>query len=59
MDKTGLGALVAGLVLSAAGLYGIWAFLPHVIDAVKGLVGIVILLIGLFMVLFGILIIKD
>ncbi len=34
-------------------------FLPEVIIAVKGLVGIVIVCIGLMLVLFGILIVKD
>ncbi len=59
MDKTGLVALVAGLALCAIGLYGIWAFLPDVILAVKGLIGIVVLFAGLFLLLFGILIIRD
>jgi hypothetical protein len=59
MDKTGLGALVIGLILCALGLYAIWSFLPEVIVAVKGLIGIVVLLVGLMMFVFGILIIKD
>jgi hypothetical protein len=59
MDKTGIIALVAGLVLCALGIYGIWIFLPDVITAVKGLIGIVVLVAGLFMLLFGILIIRD
>jgi hypothetical protein len=59
MDKTGVVALIIGLVLCALGLYAIWAFLPEVIIAVKGLVGICVLLVGLMMVIFGILIFKD
>jgi hypothetical protein len=59
MDKTGIAALVIGLVLCALGLYAIWAFLPEVIIAVKGLIGIVVLLIGLMMLVFGILIFND
>jgi hypothetical protein len=59
MDKTGIVALVIGLVLCALGLYAIWAFLPEVIIAVKGLIGIVVLLIGLMMLVFGILIFND
>jgi len=59
MDKTGIVALIVGLILCALGVYAIWAFLPEVIIAVKGLVGIVILIIGLMAVVFGILIIKD
>ena len=59
MDKTGLGALIIGIVLCALGLYAIVAFLPEVVIAVKGLIGIVVLLVGLMMVVFGILIFKD
>ncbi len=44
MDKMGLVALIVGLVLCIAGGYAIWAFLPEVITAVKGLIGIVVLL---------------
>jgi hypothetical protein len=59
MDKTGIIALIIGLVLCALGLYAIWAFLPQVIVAVEGLIGIAVLLVGLMMVIFGILIFKD
>ena len=59
MDKTGIAALVVGLVLCALGVYAIWAFLPEVIVAIKGLIGIVVLLAGLMMAIFGILIFKD
>jgi hypothetical protein len=59
MDKTGIIALIIGIVLLVAGGYGIWMFLPDVIVEVKGLIGIVVLLIGLMLVIFGILIIKE
>ncbi|WP_321506224.1 hypothetical protein [uncultured Methanoregula sp.] len=59
MDKTGIIALIIGLVLCALGIYAIWAFLPQVIVAVQGLIGIVILIFGLMMIIFGALIIKD
>jgi hypothetical protein len=59
MDKTGIIALIAGIVLLIIGGYGIWAFLPDVIVAVKGLIGIVVLLAGLMLVIFGILIVKE
>ena len=59
MDRTGIVALIIGLVLSAAGIWAIWVFLPDVIAAVKGLVGIVVLLMGLCLLLFGALVIKD
>jgi len=59
MDKTGIIALIAGIVLLIVGGYGIWMFLPDVITAVKGLIGIVVLLIGLMLVVFGILIVKE
>jgi hypothetical protein len=59
MDKTGLIALIIGLVLCALGGIAIWAFLPEVIIAVKGLIGIAIFLVGIMLVIFGILIFKD
>jgi len=59
MDKTGVVALIVGLVLCAAGIWAIWVFLPEVIVAVKGLIGVVVLLAGLCLLLFGILVIND
>lgn len=59
MDKTGIIALLAGIVLIALGGFAIWAFLPEVIIAVKGLVGIAVVCVALMLILFGILIIKD
>jgi thiol:disulfide interchange protein len=50
MDKMGIIALIVGLILLALGGYAIWAFLPEVIAAVKGLVGIVLVLFGLMIV---------
>lgn len=55
----GLVALIVGLILCIAGGYAIWAFLPEVITAVKGLIGIVVLLAGLMLAVFGLLIIND
>ena len=59
MDKMGSITLIIGLVLCVIGGYAIWAFLPEVIIAVKGLIGIAVLLAGLALVIFGALIIKD
>jgi hypothetical protein len=59
MDKTGIISLILGLVLCALGGYAIWVFLPEVIVAVEGIIGIVVLLAGLLLVIFGILIFKD
>jgi len=59
MDKMGIIALIVGLVLCAIGGYTIWAFLPEVIVAVKGLIGIVVVLAGLMLAIFGILIMND
>lgn len=59
MDKTGLTALVIGLVLCALGGYAIWIFLPDVIIAVKGLIGITLLVAGIMLVIFGALIFRD
>jgi len=59
MDKVGIIALIAGLVLCALGCFAIWAFLPEVIIAVEGLIGIVVLLAGIMLVIFGALIFRD
>lgn len=59
MDKMGIIALLVGIILIALGGYAIWAFLPLVIAAVEGLIGIVLVLCGLMMVVFGILIFKE
>ena len=59
MDKTGIIALLAGIVLIALGGFAIWAFLPEVIIAVKGLIGIAVVCVALMLILFGILIVKD
>jgi hypothetical protein len=59
MDKMGLVALIVGLGLCIAGGYAIWAFLPEVITAVKGLIGIIVLLAGLMLAVFGLLIVND
>jgi hypothetical protein len=59
MDKMGIIALIIGLIFCAIGGFAIWAFLPDVIAAVKGLIGIVVVLVGLMLSLFGILIMND
>jgi hypothetical protein len=59
MDKTGLVTVIIGLVLCALGGYAIWIFQADVIAAVKGLIGIAVLLFGLMLVVFGALIFSD
>jgi hypothetical protein len=59
MDKTGLVALIIGLVLCALGGYAIWIFQTDVIAAVKGLIGISVLFVGIMLVIFGTLIFRD
>jgi hypothetical protein len=59
MDKTGLVTLIIGLVVCALGGYAIWIFLPEVIIAVKGLIGIAVLLVGIMLVILGALIFSD
>jgi hypothetical protein len=59
MDKTGAFSLIIGIALCALGVFAIWAFLPEVIIAIKGLIGIAVVCIALMLILFGILIVKD
>ncbi|NYT07237.1 MAG: hypothetical protein GKC05_03135 [Methanomicrobiales archaeon] len=59
MDKTGLASLVGGILLLGLGGYGIWVFLPEVISVVKGSIGIIAVIIGIFLAIFGAILIKD
>jgi hypothetical protein len=59
MDKMGIIALVVGIVFCIVGGFAIWSFLPEVIVAVKGLIGIVVVLAGIMLAIFGILIMND
>ena len=59
MDKAGLALLIIGLILCALGGYAIWIFLPEVIIAIKGLIGIAVLFIGIILIIFGALIFSD
>jgi len=59
MDKTGLAALIIGLVFCILGGYAISIFLPETIAAVKGLIGIVVFLAGILLLIFGALIFRD
>jgi hypothetical protein len=59
MDKMGIISVIIGLVLLAVGGLAIWIFLPEVIIAVQGLIGIVVVLAGLLFLIFGLLIVND
>ncbi len=59
MDKTGAASLIGGLILLALGAYGIWIFLSDVITVLKGSIGIIAVIIGIFLVIFGAILIKD
>ena len=59
MDKMGLGMLIAGIIMILAGAYGIWFFLPQVIQFVMGGIGIVVLLIGIMLAGIGVILVKD
>ena len=59
MDKMGVISVIIGLALCAIGGYAIWIFIPEVIIAVKGSIGIVAVLVGLLFLIFGLLIVND
>jgi hypothetical protein len=59
MDKMGIISVIIGLALCAIGVYAIWIFIPEVIIAVKGSIGIVAVLVGLLFLIFGLLIVND
>lgn len=59
MDKMGLGMLIVGILLIIGGAYGIWFFLPYVIDFILGGIGIVALLAGIMFAGIGFILVKD
>ncbi|MDD1715009.1 MAG: hypothetical protein LUQ61_07105 [Methanoregulaceae archaeon] len=59
MDKTGVASLIGGIILLALGGYGVWVFLPDVITVIKGSIGIIAIIIGIFLVIFGAILIRD
>jgi hypothetical protein len=59
MDKTGVASLIGGIILLALGAYGVWVFLPDVITVIKGSIGIIAIIIGIFLFIFGAILIKD
>ncbi len=59
MEKMGIAALIIGLILIGAGIYGVYVFLPDVLTFIKGVIGIVGIIIGLFLAIFGALMLKD
>ena len=59
MDKTGVGSLIAGIVLVILGIYGVWVYVPEVISFLKGVIGILGIVIGIFLLIFGAILIKD
>ena len=59
MDKTGVASLIGGIILLALGAYGIWVFLPDVITVLKGSIGIIAVVIGIYLVIFGAILVKD
>jgi hypothetical protein len=59
MDKTGVASLIGGIILLVLGGYGVWVFLPDVITVIKGSIGIIAIIIGIFLVIFGAILIRD
>ncbi|MDD1675635.1 MAG: hypothetical protein LUQ17_02990 [Methanomicrobiales archaeon] len=59
MDKTGVGSLVIGIVLIALGGWGVYAYLDKVILFLQGIIGLLGIFIGIFLVIFGVLMIKE
>jgi hypothetical protein len=59
MDKTGVTSLVIGIILLGLGGWGVWFYLPQVIVFIKGIIGIIGILIGIFLIIFGVLMIRE
>jgi hypothetical protein len=59
MDKMGLAALIGGLILIVVGIYAIIIFQAEVIIALEGAGGIILVIVGVLIAIFGVLLIKD
>jgi hypothetical protein len=59
MDKTGVASLIIGIVLLVLGGWGVFVYFPQVVVFVQGIIGIIGILIGIFLVIFGVLMIRE
>ncbi|MCP1663057.1 MAG: hypothetical protein D5R99_06910 [Methanocalculus sp. MSAO_Arc1] len=59
VDKAGLGSFLFGIILIVLGGYGIYLYIPEVIAVLKGSLGIIAVLIGLFLAVIGFFIMKE
>jgi hypothetical protein len=59
MDKTGVASLIIGIILLVLGGWGVWFYLPQVIVFIEGIIGIIGILIGIFLIIFGVLMIRE
>ncbi|EJG06075.1 hypothetical protein Metli_0097 [Methanofollis liminatans DSM 4140] len=59
MDRTGIGMVVAGLVLAAIGIYGIMLLPSEVVAFLVGLVEIAVVIVGLGLIVIGAVMAKD
>jgi hypothetical protein len=59
MDKTGVGSLVIGIILLVLGGWAVWIYFDEVILFLQGVIGIIGILIGIFLIIFGILMIRE
>ncbi len=48
------GEILLGVVLAALGIAGIWVFKWQVLDVIKGVIGIIVLLVGAVFLMIGI-----
>ncbi|MBP2146830.1 ABC-type multidrug transport system permease subunit [Methanofollis sp. W23] len=59
MDKTGVAMIVIGLVLIAAGIYGITLLTPEVVTFLIGLIELAIVIVGLGLLVVGAIMAKE
>ena len=59
MDRTGIGMVVAGLVLAAIGIYGIMLLPPEVVAFLVGLVELAVVVVGLGLIVIGAVMAKE
>jgi hypothetical protein len=59
MDRTGIGMVIAGLVLAAIGIYGVTLLPPEVVAFLIGLVELAVVIVGIGLIVIGAIMAKE
>ena len=59
MDKMVILEIIVGIIFVALGLYAAYIFLPELIFVLKGVVGVIAILVGLLLLVIGYITVKE